>query len=43
MNLATWLAIGGTCMFFYVTRLSKHSIVPVQDPFLEESLEFENA
>ena len=43
MNITTWVAIGGTCAFFYVTQLSKHSIVPVQDPFLEESLEFENA
>lgn len=43
MNLSTWAAIGGTCGFFFLTQLSKHSMVPVQDPFLEESLEFENA
>ncbi len=43
MNVATWAAIGGTCGFFFVQRLSKHSLVPVQDPFLHESLEFENA
>ena len=43
MNIATWAALGGTCGFFFLTRLSKHSLVPVQDPFLAESLEFENA
>jgi hypothetical protein len=43
MNLATWAALGGTCGFFFLTRLSKHSLVPTQDPFLDESLEFENA
>lgn len=43
MNIATWAAIGGTCAFLYLTQLGKHSIVPSQDPFLEESLEFENA
>jgi hypothetical protein len=43
MNLATWAALGGTCGFFFLTRLSKHSLVPTQDPFLHESLEFENA
>lgn len=43
MNIATWAALGGTCAFFFLIQLSKHSLVPVQDPFLEESLEFENA
>lgn len=43
MNLATWCAIGGTCAFFFLNQLSRHSIVPSGDPFLAESLEFENA
>ena len=43
MNIATLAAIGGTCFYFFVVRLSQHSLVPSRDPFLAESLEFENA
>jgi hypothetical protein len=43
MNIAALAAIGGTCFYFYVNRLSKNSLVPAKDPFLAESLEFENA
>lgn len=43
MNVATLAAIGGTCAFFFLTKLGSNSLVPVQDPFLEESLQFENA
>jgi hypothetical protein len=43
LDFATWLAIGGTVGFVFLTRLGRHSIVPVRDPYLAESLEFENA
>jgi len=43
LDIATWLAIGGTVGFVFLSRLAKHSIIPVRDPYLGESLEFENA
>jgi hypothetical protein len=43
LDLATLLAVGGTVGFVFLTRFARHSIVPVRDPYLVESLEFENA
>lgn len=43
LDITTLLAIGGTVGFVFLNRLTKHSIVPVRDPYLGESLEFENA
>ena len=42
-DLATLAAVGGTLGFTFFNRLSKRSLVPVKDPFLAESLAFENA
>lgn len=43
LDAATWLALFGTVAFVFVNRLGKHSLIPVRDPYLAESLEFENA
>ncbi len=42
LDLAALAAVGGTLGWFFFTRLGRHSIVPVRDPFLAESLAFEN-
>ncbi|MBL8148804.1 MAG: hypothetical protein JNN15_02625 [Blastocatellia bacterium] len=42
LDLATLAAVVGTVGFVFVSRLGKNAIVPVRDPFLEESLKFEN-
>lgn len=42
LDLATMLAVGGTVGTAFVTRLGKNALVPVKDPFLTESLHFEN-
>lgn len=42
LDLAALAAVGGTLGWFFFGRLGKHSIVPVRDPFLAESLAFEN-
>jgi hypothetical protein len=43
LDAATLLAVGGTVGFFFLKRLASHSVIPVRDPYLGESLEFENA
>lgn len=42
LDLAALAAVGGTLGWFFFSRLGKHSIVPTRDPFLAESLAFEN-
>ncbi|MFN0123805.1 MAG: hypothetical protein ACKV2V_25160 [Blastocatellia bacterium] len=41
-DFAALAAVIGTLGFCFVNRLGKHSLVPVKDPFLAESLAFEN-
>lgn len=43
LDAAALAAVGGTLGWFFFGRLSKHSLVPTRDPFLAESLAFENA
>jgi hypothetical protein len=42
LDAAALAAVGGTLGWFFFGRLSKHSLVPTKDPFLAESLAFEN-
>ncbi|HZS06869.1 MAG TPA: quinol:cytochrome C oxidoreductase [Blastocatellia bacterium] len=43
LDLAALMAVGGTLGVAFIRLLGKHSLVPVRDPFLTESLAFENA
>lgn len=39
LDLATLLAVGGFWLAFFVTLLRRRSLLPVNDPFLDEALE----
>ncbi|MCS6885954.1 MAG: hypothetical protein RMM17_10060 [Acidobacteriota bacterium] len=42
LDVAALLAVMGTLGVVFVSRLGKNAIVPIKDPFLSESLHFEN-
>ena len=42
MDLTLTLGIGGVTLWYFWNRLSSHPLIPVGDPKLEESIEFEN-
>jgi len=41
MDLTAFLGVGGVCVAWVVTRLRGHAILPVRDPYLEDSLHYE--
>ncbi len=42
MDFAAWLGLTGIMASVFMYRLSRHSLVPRNDPYLQESLDFEN-
>ena len=42
LDVTTFLAVGGVCLFWVARTLQKYHVVPVRDPRLAESLAFEN-
>ncbi|MFW5955441.1 MAG: hypothetical protein ACOCSK_01730 [Rhodothermales bacterium] len=42
IDFAAWLGLGGLFAGMIMFRLSRHSLVPRNDPYLQESLRFEN-
>jgi hypothetical protein len=43
LDAAAWVGIGGTFLFVFTTKLSRHALVPAGDPRLSESLALEHA
>jgi len=42
IDFAAWLMLGGFTLHFIVRKLKKHALVPIKDPFLQNSIEFMN-
>jgi hypothetical protein len=41
-DITLWLAVGGFFLWFLGKRMSKHAILPIHDPGLQESIHFKN-